>query len=107
MKYKAFLGQDYEKLKLECLENKRLFEDDKFPANNYSLYRGKTSPFSSSIVWKRPHEFLDNPQFIIDNIHSSDLDQGKFFSENCKSKQRVKLCAKCFSRSIGKLLGNS
>jgi hypothetical protein len=74
MKYKAFLGQDYEKIKSECLRSGRLFEDDTFPANDSSLYR--KNEFAQKIVWKRPYEFLENPTFIIDDIVSNDLDQG-------------------------------
>ena len=75
MLYKPFLGQDYEKLKAKYLKLGNLFEDDKFPALNLSLFR--KNPFLHNIVWKRPHEFIENARFIVDNIVSSDLDQGQ------------------------------
>ncbi len=85
--YKPFLDQNYEKIKNECLKSKKLFEDDKFPANSSSIYKFKMPDFNGqpvNLVWKRPHEFLNNtsPQFIVESIVPEDIDQGQL--GNCK-----------------------
>ena len=73
MSFVNYLGQDYSQLKAECIRKKKLFEDDKFPANKSSLYRFKKF---ANISWLRPHEIVDNPQFIVGSIVPTDLDQG-------------------------------
>jgi hypothetical protein len=75
MSYKQYFGQNYDELKAQCRKSGKIFEDDKFPANNSSLFRKK--PFSMNIVWKRPHEIVQNPQLIVDSIVANDLDQGR------------------------------
>jgi calpain-8 len=72
---KPYLGQDYEKIKANCVNSGSLFQDDKFPPNNSSIARTKT--VNSKIYWKRPHEIVANPQFIVNNIEPNDLDQGQ------------------------------
>ena len=54
-----FAKQEYEKLKLDCLKAKCLFEDDEFKANDWSIYR-KRSP-NKKIYWKRPKELFKIP----------------------------------------------
>ena len=74
MSYKPYLNQDYEKLKADCLKANKLYEDDKFLANDSSLFRTTKSP---GIVWKRPSEICKDPQFIVNDIAPTDLDQVK------------------------------
>ena len=45
-----------------------------FPRNYKSLFRFKKV---SNVVWKRPHEISDNPQFIVGGIVPNDIDQGQ------------------------------
>ncbi|CAF1103542.1 unnamed protein product, partial [Brachionus calyciflorus] len=74
--FKPYLEQNYEVLKSNCLKSGKLFEDDKFPANDTSLYRFQKFK-TGKISWKRPHEITQNPQFIVDFIEPNDLDQGQ------------------------------
>lgn len=76
MSFKPYLNQDYEAIKAQCLKSGRLFEDDKFPANASSIARFNKN-LASGIVWKRPHEFVQNPQFVVGKVEPNDLDQGQ------------------------------
>ncbi|KAJ7988804.1 hypothetical protein DPEC_G00313000 [Dallia pectoralis] len=74
-----FSGQDYATLKQECLTKKCLFEDDTFPATVESLgYKelGHKSNKVKNIVWKRPKEICENPQFIVGGASRTDICQG-------------------------------
>ncbi|XP_019909395.2 calpain-3 isoform X3 [Esox lucius] len=74
-----FSGQDYAPLKQECLTKKCLFEDDTFPATVESLgYKelGHKSNKVKNIVWKRPKEICENPQFIVGGASRTDICQG-------------------------------
>ncbi|TRY81351.1 hypothetical protein DNTS_009686 [Danionella cerebrum] len=74
-----FSGQDYNVLKQEYLQKKALFEDDTFPATVDSLgYKelGHKSNKVKNIVWKRPKEICDNPQFIVGGASRTDICQG-------------------------------
>ena len=75
MQIENYLGQDYVFFKQINLESNTLFCDDTFEANSSSLYLLKP-PKITDIVWKRPHEIVDNPKFVVDGISSGDLDQG-------------------------------
>ncbi|KAJ3613588.1 hypothetical protein NHX12_019834 [Muraenolepis orangiensis] len=74
-----FSGQDYASLRRECLQKKTLFEDDTFPASVESLgYKelGAKSNKVKSIVWKRPKEICENPEFIVGGASRTDICQG-------------------------------
>ncbi|XP_063039784.1 calpain-3 [Engraulis encrasicolus] len=74
-----FSGQDFAQLKQEYLQKKTLFEDDTFPATVESLgYKelGHKSNKVKNIVWKRPKEISDNPQFIVGGASRTDICQG-------------------------------
>lgn len=52
-----FLSQDFEALRAQCLQNRRLYEDDLFPASPSSLgfnELGPRSPKISGVRWMRP-----------------------------------------------------
>ena len=64
-----YLNQNYYELKKTCLNGKNLFCDDKFQANAQSLARvGHINLSKSKISWKRPHEIVKNPKFLIDSL---------------------------------------
>ncbi|KAK7813162.1 hypothetical protein U0070_005067 [Myodes glareolus] len=74
-----YLGQDYEKLRANCLQSGVLFQDEAFPPVTHSLGFKELGPNSSKaygIKWKRPTELLSNPQFIVDGATRTDICQG-------------------------------
>ena len=78
-KYKEFLGQNYEKIKEDCLKNNKLFVDDKFPAENSSLFKFNEK-YALNVTWRRPLEILKNkpvyqPVFVKEKIRTSDIRQ--------------------------------
>lgn len=73
--FKPYLNQNYEKIKKKCLQSNCMFEDELFPATDKSLFHFNTP--ERNIIWKRPHEIVDNPQFIVESIVPDDLDQGQ------------------------------
>lgn len=51
------LGQDYDRLRHECMQNRTLFRDDTFPPSGASLGFKELGPNSSKtygVKWKRP-----------------------------------------------------
>ncbi|XP_069624547.1 calpain-8-like [Ranitomeya imitator] len=74
-----YLHQDYEELRAQCLASKTLFKDDQFPACVSALGYNELGPNSAKtkgIVWKRPTEICENPQFIVDGATRGDIRQG-------------------------------
>ncbi|XP_073729676.1 calpain 1, (mu/I) large subunit a [Misgurnus anguillicaudatus] len=74
-----FQNQDFEALRQECLEGGYLFEDPCFPAEPPSLGFKELAPYSSKtrdVVWMRPTEFCDDPQFILGGATRTDICQG-------------------------------
>ncbi|XP_063169492.1 calpain-6 [Candoia aspera] len=71
---KPFKNQKYEDLKLQCLEQKKLFEDPEFPASDASLFY--LNPLEN-VEWKRPKEFCEDPHLTVHGISSHDLHQGR------------------------------
>ncbi|XP_074091284.1 calpain-3 isoform X5 [Macrotis lagotis] len=73
-----FEGQDFGALKKWCLAQKRLFEDNVFPAGVQALgfqeLRQKSK--MKNITWKRPKEICENPRFIIGGANRTDICQG-------------------------------
>lgn len=76
---KPFYGQVYEELKKDCLKRKQLFIDNKFKADNSSLFY--KNPINSRIIWKRPSEICRDPKFIENSFNANDLAQG--YVGNC------------------------
>ncbi|XP_040207330.1 calpain-8-like [Rana temporaria] len=74
-----YLNQDYEELLAQCLASGKLFEDPTFPAAQASLgfnHLGPKSKQVQGIVWKRPAEIKEKPQFIIEGANRADVRQG-------------------------------
>ena len=78
--FKDFLGQNYEKIKADCLKENKLFVDDRFQADNTSLFKFNNK-HALNVKWRRPLDILKNkpvyqPVFVKDSISSSDINQG-------------------------------
>nr|XP_055051399.1 calpain-1 catalytic subunit [Misgurnus anguillicaudatus]XP_055051406.1 calpain-1 catalytic subunit [Misgurnus anguillicaudatus]XP_055051412.1 calpain-1 catalytic subunit [Misgurnus anguillicaudatus] len=74
-----FLGQDFESLRAQCLQNRTLFDDPSFPALGTSLGFNELGPRSSKtygVRWMRPTEICSRPQFIMDGATRTDICQG-------------------------------
>ncbi|KAJ1105667.1 hypothetical protein NDU88_003072 [Pleurodeles waltl] len=74
-----FLGQDYDRIRQECLQNGTLFKDDTFPASAFSLGFKELGPNSSKtygVKWARPSQLVSSPQFIVDGATRTDICQG-------------------------------
>jgi len=75
MTFKSYLNQSYEQIKAQCLNSNTLFEDKKFLADQSSV--GKFKSGENIAAWKRPFEFVPNPEFIVQRIEPNDIDQGQ------------------------------
>ncbi|XP_042682006.1 calpain-8-like isoform X3 [Centrocercus urophasianus] len=76
----SYLDQDYEALKQKCLQTGTLFKDEEFPACPSALGYQDLGPYSfktQGIVWKRPTDLCDNPQFIVGGATRTDVCQGE------------------------------
>ncbi|XP_072266398.1 calpain-8-like [Pyxicephalus adspersus] len=74
-----YLNQDYEELWAQCLASGTLFEDPTFPAAQSSLGVNDLGPKSEKVqglIWKRPAEIKENPQFINEGANRADVRQG-------------------------------
>ncbi|XP_061700763.1 calpain-3 isoform X1 [Syngnathoides biaculeatus] len=74
-----FNGQDFGALRREWGRRGTLFDDDSFPPNVESLGFGDLGHKSGkvkNIVWKRPKEISENPQFIVGGASRTDICQG-------------------------------
>ncbi|XP_015187100.1 PREDICTED: calpain-B isoform X4 [Polistes dominula] len=67
--------QDFNALRLECLQTGRLFEDPEFPAVDSSLYFSKRP--DRYIEWRRPMEIADDPQLFVEGFSRFDVQQGE------------------------------
>ncbi|KAF7697218.1 calpain-1 catalytic subunit [Silurus meridionalis] len=74
-----FYGQDFESLRASCLQSRRLYEDETFPAKPSSLGFKELGPGSAKtkgVCWMRPTEFCTDPHFIVDGATRTDICQG-------------------------------
>ncbi|OCT64805.1 hypothetical protein XELAEV_18041044mg [Xenopus laevis] len=74
-----FENQDFASLRNECVGKKKLFEDQIFLPDAQSLGQKEFSQKSTkvkNIVWKRPKEICENPQFILGGANRTDICQG-------------------------------
>ncbi|XP_047474396.1 calpain-5-like isoform X3 [Penaeus chinensis] len=88
----TFAGQNYSKLKKDCLNRGEKFSDPKFPPHDSSLFFSKQPP--GVITWKRPHEIVDKPQLFVEGASANDVTQGQlgncWFVAACASLAGVK-----------------
>ncbi|XP_068606792.1 calpain-1 catalytic subunit-like [Brachionichthys hirsutus] len=74
-----YQNQDFQALRLECLQNGSLFEDPMFPAEPDSLgfkELGAGSAKTRGVEWTRPAEMTASPQFIVGGATRTDICQG-------------------------------
>jgi hypothetical protein len=71
-----FLDQDFEDIKQNALDTGNLFVDDRFPPNSFSISLVKTATKPYKIVWKRPHQIVPNPRFILKEVSTNGICQG-------------------------------
>ncbi|KAM8998051.1 calpain-6 isoform 1-T2 [Ara ararauna] len=69
-----FKDQKYHELKSQCIQQRRLFEDPKFPASDESLFYQSAS--RRKVEWKRPKDLCEDPHLFVNGISSHDLHQG-------------------------------
>ncbi|XP_054649434.1 calpain-5a isoform X2 [Dunckerocampus dactyliophorus] len=68
-------GQTFASLRMNALQNGRLFKDPRFPASDKSLFYQNNR--IGDVIWKRPQELCDNPRLFVDGISAHDLNQGQ------------------------------
>uniref|UniRef100_A0A915CZ70 Calpain catalytic domain-containing protein n=1 Tax=Ditylenchus dipsaci TaxID=166011 RepID=A0A915CZ70_9BILA len=68
-------AQHFHDLRNRCLRERRLFEDNEFPANDQSLYYSKRP--SVRIEWLRPGQIIHDPQLIAEGHSRFDVIQGE------------------------------
>ena len=75
---RIFEGQDFEAIRSQCRQDHQLFEDPLFPAQLESLSNNyqKLIPNWREIIWKRPGDIVEDPQFIVNGIKRTDPNQG-------------------------------
>ncbi|XP_013405349.1 calpain-9 isoform X1 [Lingula anatina] len=70
---------DFDSLRIECLQNRVLYEDPDFPANDRSLYFSRLPPYG--IKWMRPHDIAGQfglkPQLFVSGAVRFDVRQGE------------------------------
>uniref|UniRef100_A0A8C5B5J2 Calpain-2 catalytic subunit n=1 Tax=Gadus morhua TaxID=8049 RepID=A0A8C5B5J2_GADMO len=74
-----YYNQDFEALKRDCLERRRLFEDESFEAVTSSLGFKDLGPNSykvRGVKWQRPKDICRNPKFILEDATRTDICQG-------------------------------
>ncbi|CAF0882657.1 unnamed protein product [Adineta ricciae] len=73
VQFVPFLDQNYEDIQRECLRNKTLFVDTKFPHDQTFL---SDEQVKKNIIWRRPYEVTDTPKFFLNTPHRRDPGQG-------------------------------
>ncbi|MCI4389707.1 hypothetical protein PGIGA_G00101590 [Pangasianodon gigas] len=66
--------KEFLELRDKYVRKKVMFKDPLFPADDSSLYYSQKFPLN--LVWKRPSEICDNPQFMIGGANRTDICQG-------------------------------
>uniref|UniRef100_A0A673I5S6 Zgc:136872 n=1 Tax=Sinocyclocheilus rhinocerous TaxID=307959 RepID=A0A673I5S6_9TELE len=72
-----FLDQDFHRLKQFCLKERLRFVDNLFPPEMKSIGLGSlTREDLQRVVWRRPHELVPNPVYIVNGASRFDIIQG-------------------------------
>ncbi|XP_028321393.1 calpain-2 catalytic subunit-like isoform X3 [Gouania willdenowi] len=74
-----YLNQDYQALRLQCLQDGYLYQDETFPAQTSSLGFNELGPSSykvRGVSWARPTELTSSPEFIVSGAMRTDICQG-------------------------------
>ncbi|KTF88697.1 hypothetical protein cypCar_00010020 [Cyprinus carpio] len=72
-----FLDQDFHRLKLFCLKERLRFVDNLFPPEIKSIGLGSLAREDlQRVVWRRPHELVPNPVYIVHGASRFDIIQG-------------------------------
>ncbi|XP_016090409.1 calpain-14-like [Sinocyclocheilus grahami] len=72
-----FLDQDFHRLKQFCLKERLRFVDNLFPPEMKSISLGPLKHEDlQRVVWRRPHELVPNPVYIVDGASRFDIIQG-------------------------------
>ncbi|XP_069810629.1 calpain-8-like [Dendropsophus ebraccatus] len=75
---RKFRNQDYDMLRKRHLKRGDLFSDESFTANKKSIgWRQRTDFHLDAVIWKRPKDVCDNPQFIVDGTSPLDILQNQ------------------------------
>ncbi|TRY72868.1 hypothetical protein DNTS_007673 [Danionella cerebrum] len=90
---KAFEGQKFSSLRSGCRQNRTLFEDPIFRAEDKSLFRSGNR--IGKVTWKRPKELCSDPHLFVNGISAHDLHQGQL--GNCWF---VAACSSLASREV-------
>ena len=61
----------WRRLKAECQSRGELFEDSHFPAEYTSIDPNMPEDIRPYIVWRRPHELIQNPQMFTGTLFKS------------------------------------
>nr|CAD7433093.1 unnamed protein product [Timema monikensis] len=67
--------QDFYQLRQQCLDQRTLFEDPDFPAEDTSIFFSQTPP--RPFKWLRPMEISEDPQLFVDGASRFDIQQGE------------------------------
>lgn len=67
---------DFRTLIEECFQKRKLFEDSLFAPSEFT-----TGEALEKVQWKRPKEFCNDPQFVIEGTSRFDSEKG--YLENC------------------------
>uniref|UniRef100_A0A914WWY2 Calpain catalytic domain-containing protein n=1 Tax=Plectus sambesii TaxID=2011161 RepID=A0A914WWY2_9BILA len=71
----GYEGLDFYALRDKCLQDRVLFEDPEFPADDSSLFFSKAPP--KRVTWLRPGEIVKEPQLIVEGHSRFDVVQGE------------------------------
>uniref|UniRef100_A0A8C1NHW9 Zgc:136872 n=1 Tax=Cyprinus carpio TaxID=7962 RepID=A0A8C1NHW9_CYPCA len=72
-----FLDQDFHQLKQFCLKERLRFVDNLFPPEIKSIGLGSLAREDlQRVVWRRPHELVPNPVYIVHGASRFDIIQG-------------------------------
>ncbi|XP_064486076.1 calpain-A-like [Ornithodoros turicata] len=66
------IPQYYENIIEQCFKENRFFEDPEFPCEDSSI---GIKEYAGRIIWKRPYNMVEKPQFFVDGVSRHDIFQ--------------------------------